>query len=283
MEVIYLIVCIVAGSLQSVCKKQLNARCQNCEFALSALISSFSLIWFLIITKDLAFVPALLPYALVFSICYATAAVTCVLALNTGSMGLTELMLAYSAMLPLLYGIIFLDDPVTIWKILGIALLLLSFVFTYCRRQGQKFTFRKSWLVYVILLFLSNGGCGVVMRMQQKHFAGAFDGTFMVMALVLVVLLLLGVSLLRKENVLTALRKGWLFSGLSGLCNGVANYCSLMCLLMIPGTIYYPVSSAGGLTLSYAISVIAFKEKFTLAQVIGFVLGILSMILVNIS
>ena len=269
--------------MQSVFKKRLNKKCTNCEFSVGTLISAFALLYFLIVSKNLTFAPELLPYSVAFAVCYAVATVTCVLALNTGSLAFTELMLAYSGTMPLLYGILFMDDPLTLWKILGIVLLLISFLFTYYKPKGQKQTFRKIWFLYVALLFLTNGGCGVVMRMQQNRFSGTMDSSFMVFSLIMVVVFLLTASLIQKENVLHAVKKGWYLTGLCGACNGAANYFSLLCLLTIPGTIYYPFTSAGGLTLSYILSVTVYKEKFNIGQIIGFVLGVLSMILVNLS
>ena len=283
MEILFLSLVIVTTSLQSVFKKRLNKKCVDCEFSVGTLISFFSLVYFLIVSKNLTFTWELFPYSLAFAICYAVATVTCVLALNTGSLAFTELMLSYSSTLPLLYGILFMKDPLTIWKITGIILLLVSFLFTYYKPKGQKQTFRKSWLVYVILLFLSNGGCGVVMRMQQNRFSGATDSSFMVFSLIMVVMFLLTASLIRKEKVLLAIKHGWHLTGICGACNGAANYFSLLCLLMIPGTIYYPFTSAGGLTLSYIYSIAIYKEKFNKWQIIGFILGVLSMILVNLS
>ena len=208
MEYLYLSICILAGSVQSAIKKVLNPRCgEKTEFSVTALICAGSLLVFLLTTKNLSFVPAILPYAICFAICFATAAVTCVLALNTGSMGLTELMLAYSTILPLLYGIIFRGDPLTFWKLLGILLLMLSFVFTYCQPKAEKLPTRKSWVIFVVLLFLSNGFCSVIQRMQQVHFSGAQDGNFMVTSLILVVVMLLAAAFVRKERVLHALRK----------------------------------------------------------------------------
>lgn len=283
MEILFLSLVIVTTSLQSVFKKRLNQKCTACEFSVGTLISSFSLLYFLIVSKNLTFTWELFPYSLAFAICYAVATVTCVLALNCGPLAFTELMLAYSSTLPLLYGIIFMKDPITIWKVTGILLLLISFIFTYYKPKGEKQTFKKSWIIYVILLFLSNGGCGVFMRMQQNRFSGAMDSSFMVSSLIMVVIFLLTASLVRKENILLAIKRGWYLTGFCGACNGAANYFSLLCLLTIPGTIYYPFTSAGGLTVSYIISVVGYKEKFRTGQVIGFILGVLSMILVNLS
>ena len=283
MRFIFPVICIVSGSLQSVFKKKLDAKCEGCEIFLSALISFFALIYFCLFGKSFVFDFKILPYSIAFSVCYAMAAATCVLALACGSLAFTDLTLAYSGIIPLFYSMFFCDEALKGVQILGILFLGLSFLFTYYPSGQEKGKITLKWIIYVSLLFVSNGMCAVLMRMQQNIFMGEFDSSFMIISLIIAVIFLLILSIIKDGKAcFRTLKTGWLLCTLCGGCNGTANYFGLLCLMMIPGVVYYPLTASGGLILSYIFSVTIFKEKFTKNQIIGFILDILSMILINI-
>ncbi len=286
MNVLLLSVRIAAQSVQSVFKKTLNKKCGGCEFSISAVIAFFALAYFIIFSDDFVFEAKILPYCIIFAICFAAATVSCVLALACGSMGLTDLILVYSTAIPLGYSLIFCDESLNGIQIAGVALLALSFLLTYLggegKTKGQKTGLK--WVLYAIILFVSNGMCGVIMQMQQIKFNAAHDDSFMIISLVLVVLLLLVAALIREGAYFTvAVKRGWALCALCGASNGVMNYFSFLCLLRIPGSIYYPITSAGALILSYVLSITVFKERFAKNQAVGFILAVISMIFVNIN
>lgn len=286
MNIFLMLICIVSQSLQSVFKKKLNVRCADCNFTVGTMISAFTLLYFIVFSRSVVFDMQLLPYSICFAICYAVATVTCVLALACGSLALTDLMLVYSHVIPLVYNLYFCNESLNMIQVVGIVLLGVSFIFTYYRREkaetgGQRISLK--WFLYAILLFVSNGMCSVVMRMQQRSFGGAYDSSFMILSLIMVVVLLLTSSLIwERKSVLKAFKRGWFLSGLCGVCNGSLNYFSLMCLLVIPGSVFYPLLSAGSLVLTYILSITMFKEKISRNQAVGFALGILSIVFINI-
>ena len=134
---ILMLICIVSQSLQSVFKKKLNVKCAECNFTVSTMISAFTLLYFLIFSKDMNFDMQLLPYCISFAVCYAVATVTCVLALACGSLALTDLMLVYSNIIPLVYNLYFGNESLSILQIVGIMFLGISFIFTYYRREKK--------------------------------------------------------------------------------------------------------------------------------------------------
>jgi drug/metabolite transporter (DMT)-like permease len=120
--------------------------------------------------------------------------------------------------------------------------------------------------------------------MQQRQFAGGYDRSFMIVSIGMAAVILWMCALVRERKVLkTAVRSGWWLSGICGSFNGITNILGLMCLLVIPGTIYYPVSSAGSLVVTCLLSMTVFREKFTKVQLVGFALGVFAVIFLNIT
>lgn len=284
MHILSICITVVATSVQSAFKKRLNATCQNCEFTLSAMITLVALFFFLIFSKNLTFSMEILPYSLGYAICYATAAATCVLALACGSLALTDLILSYCSIIPLGYSLIFLGERLNFLQVIGVICLCISFFLTYYRKKKGKWPLSLKWIIYVLLLFVSNGMCGVLVRMQQIRFHAQYDRSFMVISLIIVVLILGTAAVLReRKNLLSALRHGAFLSAMCGTSNGIANYFSFICLMHIPNSIYFPVTSAAGLVLSCLISQIIFKEKLRPIQYAGITFGVLAMVFINLT
>ena len=284
MDWLYLGVGIFTNSLQSAFKKVLNKRASHSEFTFSAMITTAALLFFVIFSGNISYSWSFVPYSAVYSICYATAAVTCVLALSCGSLALTNLALVYSGVIPLLYSLLFCGEQMNGFQIGGLICLWSSFVLTYYRREKTRQPFSIKWMVYVGLLFLSNGMCGVLSRMQQRIFGGVYDRSFMIVSMTMAGILLWIAAIVRERHEMkTAVRCGWWLSATCGTFNGVTNFLGLMCLLVIPGVIYYPVSSAGSLVVTCLLSMVVFKERFTRAQLVGFVLGVVAVVLLNLT
>jgi multidrug transporter EmrE-like cation transporter len=47
-------------------------------------------------------------------------------------------------------------------------------------------------------------------------------------------------------------------------------------------SVMFPVISAGGIVISFIISLVLYKEKFSIMQYIGLILGITSIVLLNL-
>ena len=284
MPILSVIITVAASSVQGVFKKYLNVKCKNREFTVSSMITLFALIFFLVFAKEITFSASFLPYCALYSVCYACAAATYVFALSCGSLALTQLVLSYSCIIPIIYSLI-CGERLSLIRTTGVVFLFLSFVVTYYRKSkpdGEK-AFSAKWVVYISLMLLSNGFCGVITRMQQLRFDGAYDHSFTIFSMILSTLLLVCAAVIREgRDIMKTVKNGVLLSAACGASNGLANYFGLICLATIPNSVYYPVKSAGELVLATAMSVFLFKEKLRPAQYAGVGLGILALIFINI-
>ena len=249
------------------------------------MITFFALIFFIIFSGGIKFSFDFLPYCLLYSACYACAAVTYVLALSCGSMALTQLILSYSCIIPLTYSLL-CGETLGAFQIIGVVFLLSSLVVTYYRRTkpGEAKGFSMKWVLFIVLMFISNGSCGVIMRMQQLKFERAYDRSFMVFSLILATSILVTAAIIREgAEMKKTIKNGVALSAACGSSNGIANYFGLICLATIPNAVYYPIKSAGELVLAALMAVIIFKEKLRPAQYVGVGLGVLALIFINIT
>ena len=85
-----------------------------------------------------------------------------------------------------------------------------------------------------------------------------------------------------KSPQLQVFKKGFLLSSVCGISNGLTNLLVLICVAVVPASLFFPILSGGQLILVFLISVILFKEKFLKRQLFGLFSGFIVILLMNI-
>lgn len=285
MPVLLILLCTVTVTVQQVFKKQYSLRCAGGNYFFSALVSFFALLFFLLIPGKISLGTDILPYSAGFAAMFALATVFSVMALTIGSLAITSLVLSYSLIIPTLYGILFLNEKITLLKCGGILLLLISLFLVRAQTKEDNKASKPTvkWIIYVLIAFVANGMCSVVQNAQQRRFNGMQNSNFMILALIISTAVLFVLSLIFERNtILNALKKGTVLSAACGICNGATNYLVMVIIAAVASSVFFPVLSAGQLILTFIISVFAYKEKFIPRQIAGLACGLASLVFLNI-
>lgn len=283
MNALLIILCVITLTVQSVFKKKFSIKINHAEFTFSTLVSFFALLFFVITSVGAVYNTEIIPFSFLFSVCYAASTVTGTLALGCGSLAITSLILSYSLVIPTLSGIVLWNEEIGSLQSIGIVILLISLFLIRNKADTGKKKVSFKWLIFVATGSVTNGFCSVVQRQQQIVFGGIYDMSFMVIALAFVVLMLGVCAAIREwKQIKPALKHGTGLAFLCGACNGATNLFVMICVAMIPATLFYPVLSAGQLILVFVISVVGFKEKFLKRQIWGLALGIMALVLMNL-
>lgn len=281
MNSFYLISIIIALSMQNVMKKNYTKKCHGGVYFFGVLTSLSATLFFLLTSKGLEWNPKVIPYALAFAVAYSVTIVFGVLAIQYGALSLTSLVISYSLMIPTLYGLVFLDESVGLGFWPGLVLLVISLVLINKKIDQTPISWR--WIFCALLAFLGNGFCTVFQKMQQVAFGGAYKSELMIMALLVVAITLSVISLMKeKESISKYVKEGWCFGAFSGIFNGITNLFVMLLSSRMSASLMFPLISAGGIVVTYIISKFAYKEKLSKRQFIGFVLGVASVIFLNI-
>ncbi len=198
------------------------------------------------------------------------------LALMRGSMAITSLIVSYSVLLPCIFGIAFLNESVTALRILGFVLLLASMYFL--RRKADDDTKKSGrWLLYVVLTFLCNGVGSVLQKLHQTAYPGSYCNEFLLCALAVNLLLFALIAAGRREKV----RGGTVYAMVAGVLMGAANYLTLYLSAKVSASILFPMITVFSALLNVTVSALVFKDKFTLRQSMGILLGVGSVLLIK--
>lgn len=276
-----LIVLSIFGTCsQSVFKKAFSIR-QDAPFVFSV-VSVISTALYFAASAGKSFVVAwdYVPYSIGFGICYTLSFLCFMYAIKEGSLALTSLALSYSLVIPTLFGIIFLGEPLTAFSVIGIILLLISLYLINYEKGENKITVK--WIIYTLITALGNGGCLVFMKLQQINQSYMYRNEFMVTGLVIVIVSSFAFAIAKNRDKFKLCIKPVILLPIAcGLANALGNYSSLK-LSPLPVSFVAPICSAGGILGTAAISLLIYKERFNAKQVLGITLGTLSVIALSL-
>ena len=281
MNILYLVVIVITLSAQNITKKGYTQKSSGGVYTFSVLTCLAAALFFVLTSKGFHFEKGVVPYALAFATAYCTTTVFSVLAIGCGSLSLTNLMISYSLMIPALYGVFFLNDKLKVFFYPGMIMLACSLFLI--NEQGEKTKVRFKWILYVALAAVGNGMCSVFQKMQQVKFDGAYKNELMIISLVAGAIGLSVAALIReRKEILPCVKSGWIYAVLGGVCNGIVNLFVMILSGRMQASLMFPLISAGGIIVTYIISRYFYKENLTRKQFIGFILGIGSVVLLNL-
>lgn len=282
------IICIiVATALHRICSKNYTLRIRDGAFTFSVLnIGSAILIYLLSGGFHFGFPPSLYLFALTFSLFYFAAAFFYLMAIETGSLAITSLIISYATVVPALFGLIFLHEPASATLLIGLLFLAVSlFLINGAKRAScQRFSFK--WLLFVSLTFIGNAGTAITPKLQQLTFSGLYKNEFLVLSFSIATVACLLIALFKEKKSITKnLRRGGIYGICCGLFSGIINLS--IALLSdparnIPASVMFPLISAGSIICSFLVALYVFKEKLSRQQFVGFCLGIVAIALLSI-
>lgn len=247
------------------------------------MIALCAMVFFVAITRDWSYsLPQLLPSA-AFAVCYASATLFAVLAIKHGSLAKTTLIMSCSLLIPSFYGMLFLKEPVSATLVIGIILLVVALIMINYEKDPAPATVK--WAIFAFLAFVGNGMCSTVQKIEQNTYGDSGKNVFMIVALGLVAVIMFTMSAFSKderENCKDIVGKGWIWAALCGVFNGLCNFLVLYLNPRIPASVLFPVISGGSVVMVFIYAILIQKEKFNARQKIGYALGVLSIVLLNL-
>ena len=293
---LYFILALTAltATVQNIFKQKFNEKCaRSSAFFFSAMTSAVAMIFFIAINlfynKDWYYNAGLLVPSAGFALSYACATVFSVLAILYGPLAQTSLIISCSLLIPSFYGIIVQGTPITPTLAIGTLLLVVTLFLVNTEKKGEGGEKKKitlKWIIFALLAFIGNGMCSTVQTAKQDFYGNEGNNVFMIVALAMVVVILSAVAFALKGQrayVKETAQKGFLLAFLCGAANGLTNFfVMLLNASELSASVIFPVISGGGLLMIFLWSVLVKKEKFTVPQYIGYALGVVSLVLLNI-
>ena len=275
-------VVIVLTTTQTALTRQYERKAKDADCFLYGGITALAAFFFFWLQNGFALhgEGTLLLYSLGFGLSFAASYVGIFVALKNGPLSLTTLIISYSLLVPTVYGLVWLNESLSMFSYIGLAALFVSFPLAYLEKG--KPTINLKWVGGALLAFVGNGMCSTVQKMQQVAFDGAYKADFMMCALLMSFTLLLIGAVLRNhlhwKDICAALPWGTA----AGMANGMVNLLVMTLSATVANAILFPSVAAGGLVLGFAVAVVFYKERHTYIQIAGYVLGTIAVVLLNL-
>jgi uncharacterized membrane protein len=206
-------------------------------------------------------------------------------ALCLGPMALSSMLVSFSVIIPLVWGLTFGDEKLSLLQCIAFVLLLFALISTNAdklRAGSIKGTSYGLWLTFVGITFLCNGTCSILQKQHQTLYPEAYGREFMFFAMLLCSVIFISVTLARTSFSEIKKTKGKLFGVLSGLSNGMANFMTLTLAGFENASILFPIISAGTILAALLCGRVVFKEKLKVNHYVALAIGIVSIVLLKL-
>lgn len=197
-------------------------------------------------------------------------------ALSMGPIGLTSTIVSFSLIIPFIFGITVLQEKISVYGIIGICLLCISIVMLNLRKSTG---FSSKYALYVFMTLILNGIFSVIQKYHQICFPNQYRIEFLIIALLCV---LATTIIFNRKNTVSAHIHISRDAIIAGIMNGLSNYIVLYLSATENASVLFPVCSVAQIITTCFIGRLAFSEKLKRIQIGGIILGLASIILLNI-
>lgn len=220
--------------------------------------------------------------ALIFAVVTAASQIFFLMALRCGPVSFTAFLQGVSLVIPVIVGILFMGDSLSVWQIISFPVLLVSLALVF-NLSKEKLSGR--WTLLAVLSMLTMGLVGVVQTVHQGSEHREELSGFLIFAFLYAIILnfILWKATEKKEQKTFPLKgKALVLALLSGVFMGIVNIVNLYLAGVMPKAIFFPIAN-GGLTVVTLIgSAIFFKEILNKKQWIGIMICIAALCVLGI-
>lgn len=195
-------------------------------------------------------------------------------AIEIGPMALTSIISSFSLVIPLIAGITVWDEQMSTTSVVGVILMLSSIVMINVKKEGK---ISPKWSALAIITMISNGVCSIIQKLHQICYPQQYRTEFMIFAF-LVVLIVLTVKRLASKGKLAVSKTGLC----AGVMNGASNYIVLILASTVEASLLFPTVSVTNIIAIWLISRVLFRERLKVTQLVGVIVGLVSIFLLNI-
>lgn len=209
-------------------------------------------------------------------------------ALKSGVMVLAAMASSAGLLLPCIAGIFMFNEPMKPMQFIGIALLIFSgwLLIGYSKEQTGSFTPRT--LLLLIGSMLSNGSVMLAQKMFSKYLPDTSVSIFSFLTFGLIGIgMFIGLvpSLLSQSGrakIAAVPKPVFLYGTISSIILLAINQLATLAGRNVPSAIMFPINDGGATIITAITAAIFFKEKLTVRSVCGLILGIGSLIVINL-
>ena len=224
-------------------------------------------------------------------------------AMSRGPLSITSSLVAFSLVIPCIFGAVFLQEKITAFDMIGFVLIAGAIVMmnkkehsashhgfsAYHQETKEKENepkFKKGWWIYVIGTILCDGLHAIIKTVHQRNFPGLYRYEFMCIGMlvgsVAFTFLMLKNRRIIKERGKEKATKCVLYGAIAGIANGVYNYFVLYLAGKESAMALFPIVSVATIAIGLISGWILFKERLNKMQIVGVIFAAAAIFFIKI-
>ncbi len=232
----FLLLSTATGLVEGMMIKLYNRKHPKGGFFFTALIALFSMLVFVIREAfagrggeaSFTFPLPMVLFGLLGGFLYATASLMTYFSVQWGSYALSNLILSYSLVLTVAYGLVFRNESAGVLTYISFALIAVSLFLLRNKNPDKSGDKRENislrWILAIIYSVFAAAGFSIVRMYQQELYENAYNNEFMIVCLGFSSFVLILIGLWRdRGDCWKILKKGTPFASAAGLSNGLTN------------------------------------------------------------
>ncbi len=194
-----------------------------------------------------------------------------------------------SVAMPVLFSVIFLNQHLSFFKIMGIVLALVAVYFSTKTPRTQKTNTNLLWLP--IAVFIGSGLIDISINATNAYYikspndSALFSITTFLIAFCVGSLAIMYQLFISKQQTVATVFK--LKNIVGGIVLGIPNYFSIYFMFkaldtnVLSSAQLFPIFNLSNVVLSAIVALLVFKEKLSTVNIIGIALAVLSIVLIS--
>ena len=281
-NVLWLIFAVMLGTGRSVFSKGMTQSGRKSFYFNQFLLFSSGTVGIFIcnIKAFLTATPTTYFYGVLFGVVTIIAQWCYTVALGRGPTSICAMIYSFGFILPTISGPVFWNEPFGITNFIGIAVAVVAII-TSALTDNKSDKKGTGFVLPNIVAMLASGGLGLLQKIHQKSDdAYNLDG-FLVSAFLVSTVISLFMMLISKQRTEEKISIK-IPPVMAGLCLGIVSLVNTMLAGIMDSAIFFPTQNIGVMMACMIAGIFIFKEKPTKPQIIAFVLGIVSILVLSI-
>lgn len=210
------------------------------------------------------------------------------LALKTGPVSLSVLIVNFNVLIPTFFCIIVFKESVYLSYVVGIVLLIIALLLSYKKDDGSNTGTSFKWLLFVVIALVSAGSFGAVQKYYVEKISNENSNAFLITAYsfaFLIALVVFGAMSLKKTEEPKVKNKFWKFLAFAAIIALVLSFYQKTYMYTVDvtdGVFFNPTYLGLNSVIMSLVGIFIFKDKLTVKQKISIVLGIASVLFMNL-
>ena len=288
-----LFVSILLGSAKSILSKRVNNNAKGLKLTMLANVALFFFAFcFVLVFAIFSVKEWRLPWGL--TIAYAVfvllSQISLMKAVELGSVAISSLFYSCGFIIPTVWGCIYFQEGINALHIIGIALILISFIVSVEKKENKPFHWK--WLIAALGGTLFSGLVGVVQKLFGAQPVEYSLDLFLCVSFAVIILLSGAIFLIchifeKKEPALSTVEhkpdvKTVGFTGLLGVAMGGVNKLNTYLAGVLPSVVMFPATNGGVIVATACFSALLYKEKLSKKQILSILIGFVAIVVIAI-